>query len=183
MRVLTIEQIAERTGFSFEDGASRWQLIGDVYYKLINGTLFKRECGRWDEYARVFEFQSDDFQKNYMKKIDDALLLLDTCKKFKWEMCSAMEDATLLAFGYHAYHAIYADSRTKHEVVSLHAGLVERIEEHRNAFYKVTGIPEYTIQCKLGKTYTKQFKSDDECRMWIENHLDLSMGWSFSKSA
>ncbi|MFW9627666.1 MAG: hypothetical protein ACMV1K_13150 [Sulfurospirillum sp.] len=183
MRVLTMAQITECTGFIFDDGASRLQKKDGIWMHIADdGILIKRDHAFQDE-IRVFELQSDDFQKDYMKKMDEALQRLNTCKKFKWEMCSAMDDATQLVFGYDPHHAIYADSRMKHEVVSLHAVLIERIQKHQEAFYNVVGFPEYTIQCKLGKTYKKQFKSDDECRTWIVNHLDLSLGWSFSKTA
>lgn len=176
-------QITALTGFSFEDGAKRLQKIEESWMHVADdGILIKKNHSFQDE-IRVFELQSDAFQKDYIKKMDKALFMLNTCKRFKWEMCSAMESATQLVFGYDPHHTIYADSRMKHEILSLHAGLIERIQEHQKAFYNVIGFPEYTIQSKLGKTYTKQFQNDDDCRMWIENHLDLSLGWSFSKTA
>ncbi len=36
----------------------------------------------------------------------------------------------------------------------------------------------FKIQCKLGKSYTKDFKDIEECKNWIINTLDLSLGWS-----
>lgn len=184
MKAFTKVRITKQTGYDFSNGARNLQITeAKTSLKLINGTLFiKFPHEDWKILARVFELQTESYQKEYMKVIEDALRTLKDCKKLKWEMAKAMEDAKSNVFdNQFSNDTLFIDHYTKPEIIATHATVIRTIEEHRNELYKIVGVPEYKIQNKLGKTHIKNFKDNDECFEWIENTLDLSQGWSFSK--